>query len=70
MAGYKTGAGEIESGTADFCDGIDDVFLNKFLGLFSGREGVYALQHIDAGGRAGYRPVREALDNAVFVVDK
>lgn len=37
-------------------------FMEKFLCLFGGREGVYASQFVDPNGRIGYRPVREHFE--------
>ncbi len=36
-------------------------FVSYFLQRFSGREGVYARQWVDAAGRSGYTPVKEPL---------
>ncbi|HPG58080.1 MAG TPA: CRISPR-associated primase-polymerase type A1 [Candidatus Wallbacteria bacterium] len=41
---------------------FDGEFLDRFIDLFSGRDGVYALQFVDSNGCAGYRPVRERFD--------
>ncbi len=67
MAGYKAAAHEIENNGSGVYDNFDDKFLNKFIDLFSGRENLYALQHVDASGRTGYRPVREKLDAEILM---
>jgi len=39
----------------------DEKFLNRFMQLFAGRRGVYALQTRAGGGKYGYRPVYEDI---------
>ncbi len=47
-----------ESGAIHF----SEAQLDRFLALFSGREGVYARQWVDAQGRRGFSPVGGTLD--------
>lgn len=43
-----------------------DEFLELYLKLFKGRNGVYAVQYIDGNGKANYKPVREQFTKDIL----